>query len=294
MKKKIFVTGITSTLSQKIVSLINTSEYDIFGLTRNKEKLNLSNVTILEGNLQNIDKHEHIIKESDIIIHAAAITHSYNKKKYFDINYKATENLFSMLNKDKDVKFVFVSSNTANKNNGEYAQSKFLAEESVKKYCNNYLILRPSEIYGYNSNEGIEKLIKNIATKKFLFYPNKLNYKFSPIHISDAANYIYYEIFNNPLNINKTISINGNENYTFGEIYKLGEKIFETKKILIPIPLFIMKFVDKIINTFPFQIGIYPDQIKRLYGEKSTDINLKFNQFNIEDYLLEKKAQQQL
>ena len=270
----------------QLISTIAPSEYKIIGLTRKKD-LKIDNVQVLQGDIQELKKHAAIINECDIIIHAAAITHSYNKKRYFDINYKATERLCEMLGAKKEVKFVFISSNTANINNGEYAKSKFLAEETVKKYCKNYLILRPSEIYGSKSKEGIEDLIAKVQTKKILFYPNKVASKFSPVHIKDATNYIFYEIFKNTTNKNQTISINGNELFSFNELYTLAEKTFKTKKIKIPIPYFLMKFIDTLLNTFPLKLGIYPDQIKRLYGIKSIDKNLNFNKYNLKNYLLE-------
>lgn len=273
----------------RLINLIPSSEYEIIGLTRNKKKLKLDNATILQGDIEELNNYTAIIKKCDIIIHAAALTHSYNKKSYFDINYKATEHLCKMLSPIKEGKFVFISSNTANKNNGEYAKSKFLAEEAVKKYCKNYLILRPSEIYGSKSDEGIEELITNVQTKKILFYPNKVPSKFSPIHIDDAVNYIFYEIFKNKSNRNKTISINGNKKYSFQELYILSEKIFKTKKIKIPIPYFFMKFIDVFLNIFPIRTGIYPDQIKRLYGIKSIDKNLDFNIHNLENYIRKQK-----
>lgn len=287
MKNKIFITGISSPIMLNLLKHIQLSEYEIIGLTR-KKKLELDNVTILHGDIEKLNNYTEIIKECDIIIHAAALTHSYNKKKYFDINYKATEHLCKMLSLKKEVKFVFISSNTANKNNGAYANSKFLAEKAVKKYCKNYLILRPSEIYGLKSEEGIEELISNIQMKRILFYPNKVPSKFSPIHISDATDYIYYEVFNNTANKNQTISINGNDKYSFQELYTLSEKIFKTKKIKIPIPYFFMKIVDIFLNIFPIKIGIYPDQIKRLYGSKHITPTKYELKFNLEDYIKNK------
>ncbi|MEZ4916976.1 MAG: NAD(P)-dependent oxidoreductase [Chitinophagales bacterium] len=286
MKKKIFITGISSPIMLNLINLIQLSEYEIIGLTR-KRKLSLNNVTVLHGDLQELNNYDEIIKECDIIIHAAAITHSHNKEEYFEINYKATEYLCKMIDLKKEVKFVFISSNTANKNSGEYAQSKFLAEKAIKKYCSNYLILRPSEIYGSKSKEGIEDIITKVKTKKILFYPNKIPSKFSPIHIRDATNYIFHEIFEKSTNKNQTISINGNELFSFYELYALAEKTFKTKKIKISIPYFLMKFIDISLNTFPLKMGIYPDQIKRLYGIKSIDENLNFNKYNLKNYLLE-------
>ena len=55
-----------------------------------------------------------------------------------------------------------LSSNTANSENGAYANSKQLAEKHLQKTLNNWQFFRISEIFGGPKNEGIEKLIKTV------------------------------------------------------------------------------------------------------------------------------------
>ena len=84
IKEKIFITGISSSIMQQLIAIINTAKYEIIGLSRKPLPQNSENIKIIQADIANINLYEDHFKNCSIIIHAAAVTHSFNEKSYFD------------------------------------------------------------------------------------------------------------------------------------------------------------------------------------------------------------------
>lgn len=284
MARKIFITGISSSLMRKLSSLIDTRQFEVIGLSRNSNIAPIKNIKIIQGDLKNIKQFSHHLKNCELIIHAAGITHSFNEQKYYQTNLNFTKKLVDKAIELNARKFIFISSNTANKENGAYANSKLLAENYIKKTSPNYTIIRISEIFGGDNKEGIEKLVQTTRYNLFAFCPKGMSSKFSPIHINDAIKNLYSNIFLNP-QINKTIGINGCKKYTFEEILKLIKRNKKGKLFIFNLNKKSLFLIYKLTKNIPFYIGFAPDQIMRLYGIKSYNNSTKNHYINFEDYV---------
>ena len=111
------------------------------------------------------------MESSTIIIHAAAVTHSFGNDAYYHVNLDATKKLVDIAKQDKAKKIIFISSNTAGYQSGTYGLTKLMSEEYIQQNLNHWTILRLAEIYGGGKKEGIEKLIENVLTKSFVLCP---------------------------------------------------------------------------------------------------------------------------
>lgn len=125
-KKRILVTGATGRLGGYLIPLLKDFEITAVGI-------------------ENWDFVHQIPKgEYDLILHMGAYTDVQKAekelKKCFDTNVVGTYNLVETY---KDVPFIYISTEYANKPLGVYALTKQLGEEVVKTHSN-YLILRTS------------------------------------------------------------------------------------------------------------------------------------------------------
>lgn len=288
-KKEILITGASSELMQIFIPLIDRDKYEIFGLTRNKINIQNAHIKIVEGDMCDFATMNSSIPRCSMIIHAAALTHSFNAKSYYAVNFNATRHLVDMAKQRKVEKFVFISSRSAGSKNGAYGVSKFLAEQKIKQTLNNWLIFRPAEIYGIRKNKGIEKLINDVLKKKTLLCPMNLSSRLFPIHVKDTAHIMHDYIFNKDLN-NKTVTINGQEGFSYQEIIQYICCISGKKINIIPIPKFVMFAIKWLIEILRINIGIAPDQIPRLYGNKQIE-ELNYNLINLGDYINQKLNQ---
>ena len=221
-KIRVFITGINSELMRRLVNKMPLQKFDIFGLSR--KNISIRNVNIISGDLQNPENWEYALKDIDLVIHAAAITHSYVSSEYFRINTEATEKLILLAVKNKVKKFVFISSRTANITSGAYGASKYLAEQFLIRNHSNFVVFRPSEIFGGQKGEGIDQLIFDAKTKKIIACPIGIDYKLWPIFLNDTVELIFEYLFKRKTNC-ETITLNGPQGFTLKEIINLTAKI---------------------------------------------------------------------
>lgn len=282
-KIRVFITGINSELMRRLAFKMPLQQFEIFGLSR--KNILIPNVNIIFGDLQNPENWEYALKEIDIIIHAAAITHSYVESEYFRINTEVTEKLILLAVKNKVKQFVFISSRTANLASGAYGASKYLAEQFLIKNHSNFIIFRPSEIFGGQKGEGIDQLISDAKTKIIIACPVGVNNKLWPIFLNDTVELIFEYLFQRKTSC-ETITLNGPEGFTLKEIINLTASISKRKVFILPIPKTVLLFIKVILETFKLKIGPKPDQISRLYSEKEVQ-KLNFNFKSLENYLEE-------
>lgn len=280
---KILITGISSEIMQRFTQWIDNSHFDLVGITRNRTNLNHSNVTIFEGDLCDLSSLETAMRDCDMVIHAAAITHSFEGTQYFKTNFEATKNLVDMAN-DKEVrKFVFVSSRAAGIKSGAYGMSKLMAEEYIQNKSNDWLIFRPAEVFGTSKKEGIENLIEDTKKKKIMICPTGLKSKLYPIYLEDVAIIMHDCIFNKK-DSRKIITINGDQGFSISEIVRLVSQAAGKRTFIIPVPRIFMFAIKWVLQTFNIQAGIMPDQISRLYSFKETE-NLGYELKGLQEYL---------
>lgn len=208
------------------------------------------------------------IPKVDAIIHLAGITHSHDPKKYFQANTKLTKKLLEQAEKKGIKKFIYISSCAASQNGGEYALSKLLAENEVKKFSRSFVILRLSEVYGDKSFHGLEKIITQAKKYSLVILPKK-KFSLCPVHINDLL-----PAFEKTLgrgNFNKSYNLAGPRIYSSEELGKIIKQKIKKNFLILRLPLFIFRtlaFLAKILN----KNFLYADQIPRLINKKNYDI----------------------
>ncbi len=282
MKKKILITGISSSILSVLASKIDTSLYDIYGFTRNRSYTALDlNMHVIYGDLLDETTYLNHIKNIDLLIHGAAITHSKKEKAYYAVNYEATKRLVDNAIGQGVKRFIFISSNTANPNNGAYSHSKFLAEKYIMSTFPNWQIYRISQVFGVKTkDEGIEKLIHQTLHKKVLLSPLGITSKLYPIHVEDAANNIINTMLGS--SENQKININGNEPFTYSSLIDIVANIDNKRIQKIGINKQIMYVAKYVASILP--LGFVPDQVDRLYGEKTYSAGNQIS-ITLKDYI---------
>lgn len=283
-KTQVFITGASSEIMSQLIGLLDPQRFRITGLTRDKSKPNSKRINWLIGDLGQPDSYYSALTDADIIVHAAALTHSKKEKEYFKVNHEGTKQIIGAIPKGRNPKFVFISSRVAGEKSGGYGVSKLRAEEEVK-ILKHWIIIRPSEVYGGSKSEGIEKTIHEAINGGLQLCPVGVESKMYPIHITDTVNAIFETIFNKEKE-NQTITLNGSDGYSFRELLKLIERVSGNKMTIIPIPKWFLSLVGFASKLLPMDIGFVPDQVERLYSKKSHH-EAPENRMKLSNYLRE-------
>ncbi len=279
---RILITGATSKIGLDLLDrlLLEPCFSEITLLTRSPqsaalEKLRSSTqrVKIISADLRDPLLESHLLAEPsyDICLHMAGLTHTKVEADYFQMNLHGTVRLAQILQKKNCRRFCLISSQTAGENAGAYALSKFQAEkELLQMNWPELIILRPSEIVGAGSKEGLDRFFS--LAQHYKIYPwlirSFLNEKpivFSPLPVQ-VLNRKILSILKAPLTEKPpVIQILRGPEVTAG---KLAWQLFR-KCGALPLPIYLplLGFVLKIFAWIGIQL-IPPDQLPRLLGER--------------------------
>src|SRR5690349_615418 len=125
----------------------------------------------------------------DLTVHFAGVTHETNEERYWRVNHDGTMRLAQAVCENDCRRFVYVSTRCATPGSGAYGESKLAAEEKLRKLnWDSLLIIRPAEIYGSDSNEGIDRMLA--VALRWHVVPalfGHANLSFAPLHVDDFS-----------------------------------------------------------------------------------------------------------
>lgn len=224
-------------------------------------------IVVLKGRLENMTEWENDLYNVDIIIHLAGITHAKNIGLYKRINVEGTRDLILAAEKYAVKQFIFISTGAVGENCGAYGESKKEAEKFLRERKLTYTILRFGPTYNddFGGKEGLASLVR-LAKKSFILpYLSDDNIRFSPIHLDDVTKSIVAAVENQKAYF-KTYTITGPENLSTREILYRLLKHNKTKKLFIPVPTFLARFIFYIFSNILKMAA--PDQMQRLLSKK--------------------------
>lgn len=213
MISKILVTGgggfIGSNLVRKLIASYPHSRIIVL-LKPGESDVNLPesrNLEIVVGDINTKWVLNRVLDGVELVYHLAAVTRD-NEGSYMKVNHIGTKTLLSCM-KNKNVKrMVFFSTiavfglpafvgdkvnineSTPREVIGDYAKSKQLAENEVIKahesWGLDYVIVRPTTVYGPNDRAGVYQLYKAIQSRYFVRIGNGKN-KVDYVYVDDVV-----------------------------------------------------------------------------------------------------------
>src|SRR3989344_926676 len=227
---KILVTGASGFVGKNLIKHLN--KYDINILSRKK----IFGDGVFVGDL--FDKKILLdASKVDVVIHLAGISDG----NVYKINYEGTKNLIDACTENRVKKFIFISSYDAVLNT-DYGKSKSKAEMYLKNSGLNYIIFRPTVIYGRNNKKDIGRLIKLIKLGVAPI-PGDGNFKLQPLFVDDVVNAIVKAVESKIKN--KTYFIGGANALSFNEIVDIISNHLHKRVIKIKIPGFLVRLRNK-------------------------------------------------
>ncbi|HEY9890200.1 MAG TPA: NAD(P)-dependent oxidoreductase [Candidatus Sericytochromatia bacterium] len=226
--KRIFMTGASGCIGHYIAeALIQDTEHDLFFLVRNPSKLKFDyearpGITILQGDLRQIDRFGDLLKTMDVAILAA--TAWGGQQETFDVNIVKTIRSMELLNpKVCQQVLYFSTASVLDRNNQplkeaahlgtDYIRSKYdcLARLSKLAIAPKITALFPTLVLGGDGNKpyshissGIADVVKWVDLIRWL----KADGSFHFIHGRDIAQVVQY-LVDHPLNSELNPEVNG-------------------------------------------------------------------------------------
>ena len=203
----------------------------------------------------------------DQVVHFAGATHASDEQQYWKVNLEGTVRLAEATRANGCRRFVYISTRCATHGSGAYGESKLGAEQELLKLdWDSLLIIRPAEIYGTGSEEGIDRMLA--VARQWRITPalfGNAHLLFAPVHVDDFSRLVAQVIQQHQKGI-RIENLCGPEDLS-GMV--LAGRIWKRYRA-VPLPLWwpAVAFGLMALHKLGFEI-VKPDQLTRLLGEKT-------------------------
>jgi len=279
--KKVLITGSTGFIGSHIVKGFIELGFEVTGINRS-ENYSPHLIKNIRGDTDWSD----VLDDVDIIVHCAAAVHQMDLsedalKSYHEVNVDGTLNLANQA-KANVKRFIFLSTV---KVNGEetfnkkyfaddipdpldpYALSKAKAEIGLKEIAKSskmeVVIIRPPLVYGPNPKGNLEKLTKSLVRKIPLPFGSIRHNSRSLVYVGNLVDFIIV-CSEHMAAKNETFLISDDSDLSTASIISLIGNSLNIRTILLPVPMFILKLLFKILGREEYG--------KRLLGNLCVDV----------------------
>ena len=239
MSKKIVITGGIGYIGTELCKIYSGESrnnkitvIDNRFISERVNQLRNWSINFVHADIRDAENVKQFLKEADVIHHLAGITHTHTTSLYYQINLLGTKNLIQAAEQTGVRQFIFLSTRTASYDGGGYARSKLLAEQSLIGSNLNWVIIRPAEVYGTNSENGIQKIINSVNTRRILPIVGNGRFTLAPVFVDDLVDGIASTIGNHQA-VEKIFVLQGPREYTFVEMVGVLEDQLKKKTLKI-------------------------------------------------------------
>ena len=236
---------------------------------------------IVHGDVTDADSLIDACKGIDTIVHLVGIIQEEKGMTFQSIHVDGTRNLVNAAKKNNVKLFYYQSANGADKEGAvAYYRTKAGAEEIVKNSGMDYIIFRPSLIYG-DDDEFVLRLKKIIHDAPVIPIIGSGESRLQPVFIDDLIACLIKAITMPQLK-NRTFCIAGPEQIRFKDVVIRIADAMQINKPKIHFPVFFMKPAAMIMETFLSKPPVTRDQIIMMQGDNICDIKEMKEVFDIE------------
>ncbi len=268
--KNCLIFGGSGQIGRNLIRKLTKNNYRVTVVTRNthqkgyiiKTQANAGFIEIVEANIFDEKKLRLLFEKTDLCINLIGILFEKRKGNTFNNIHSVFPSILAKLCKEFNFKqFVHLSALGINEAaDSNYAKSKLLGEEKIRKNFPLATILRPSVVYSVDDNFSTNFMTLLNRLPIFpLYYSGKT--KFMPIHCSDLTDIILQVISKNIHS--KTIECVGPSIMTFKEIIINLLELIDKKRLLFPLPLPLAKLSAKLFQLMPHPL-LTEDQLRLL------------------------------
>ncbi|HEX5705703.1 MAG TPA: NAD(P)H-binding protein [Pyrinomonadaceae bacterium] len=235
---KILLTGGTGVIGEGVIPALLDAGHEIRLLTRGAEKdarewpqgvepfaADVSDAASLAG----------AAAGCDAVVHVTGIIRETPPDMTFErVNVGGTRNILKEAKSSGVRRFVYVSSLGADRGESEYHRSKLRAEEVVRKFRGDWLILRPGAVYG-PGDEVISMLLKLVRALPVVPAVGDAEQRFQPVWYEDFGRAVARAVADDTLT-HETLEVAGEELTTTRDIVERLGRLTGREPTILPVP----------------------------------------------------------
>ena len=285
---RIAIFGGTGFVGFHLIEFLSEKNIKINALVRSGSEhkiLKNNNITNVSGDIKTGSAITKTIRDCDYVIYNIGILKESLEtgSTFKGMQYQGLVDVIDHCSEMEIKKFILMSANGIEKNVTDYQRTKLAAENYLMQSGLNYTIFRPSVIFGnpkgrmeFATQLLNEMIIPPIPAVNFFSSLNpKLNsVMMSPVHVNDVVEAIYTAL-NSDITNDKTYNLGGPNELSWIEIIKTIMTVTKKEKLVIPVPIIIMKIVTQLFSWIPFLPVTYDQIIMLEQGNTASPSDLE-------------------
>jgi nucleoside-diphosphate-sugar epimerase len=281
---RVFITGGSSVIGRHILRDLLTHGCQVTALIHRRPLESAGDAATVSGSILDPAAFADEVRQAQVVIHLAGLTHSDDPRQYDEINRVGTERLLGVC--ASSAFFVYVSSRCAHPEGGAYGISKFRAEQTILTGGRRYAIIRPAEVYGTKAGEGIDRLLGlALRTRVVPDFRWHGPVAYAPIAADEVADFLVQAALQ-PRHDQAVYPLCAARSWTAADMARELTRIRKRRHFCLPIPVRALDALSRMGVPMPFK----SDQLARLKIPRQDNLSAAhadygFNPRPFNDYL---------
>lgn len=263
---KILVTGGTGVIGTSTVGELHRAGHDVRVLTRHADRDRKwwpEGVEAWTGDVAAEKSIRGAGDDCDVAIHIAGIIEEEPPETTFQsVNIQGTRYVALEAERAGIKKLIYVSSLGAERGHSEYHKSKLVAEEVVRAYSRDWLVLRPGAVYG-PGDEHLSVLLRMVQTLPVVPTIGGGDQKFQPIWHEDFARALRSSVERDDIT-RRRLDIAGTELTSQNDVITRLRRITGREAVVAPIPDLIVEWGARALGAIGVDIPLSEAQLEML------------------------------
>ena len=292
--RRIGLFGGTGFVGSYLVDALLASNFHPVVLVRNGSETKLRQLnrcTIVNGDIDDTDAIQRVVKGSDAVIYNIGILREFPKRgiTFARLQDEAARRVIDTAAAAGVRRFLLMSANGVKPDGTAYQRSKYNAEAHLQATNLDWTIFRPSVLFGdpRGHMEFATQLYREIVAMPMpapLFYDGILPFgagsqQMSPIHVHDLAR-VFIESLPQRESIGRIIQLGGPQRLSWKQILNIIGKATGKRVLGVPTPAWSVKAVAGLLASTDI-MPVTRDQITMLMEGNTCDASEIFSHFGI-------------